>query len=121
MPTLKNYASNLTDAQWKIIEPLIARAQPRGRPREVDMRDVVNAILYVDRTGCQWRNIPADFPAWDTVYYHYRYMRKTGIWKKAHDVLREKVRAKSGKEAMPSAAIIASQSVKMAQKGAQRL
>lgn len=117
MATQKDYASNLTDAQWKIIEPFIERAQKRGRPREVDMRDVVNAIFYVDRTGCQWRNIPADFPAWDTVYYHYRYLGKKGVWQKTHDALREEVRRKAGKKATPSAAIIDSQSVKTAQKG----
>ena len=120
MATLKNYASNLTDSQWNLFAPLIERAQKRGRPREVDMRDVVNAILYVDRTGCQWRNLPADFPAWDTVYYHYRYLGKTGAWKNAHDALRDQVREKAGKQATPSAAIIDSQSVKTAQKGGRR-
>ena len=120
MATKKAYRTNLTDGQWEIIEPMLEREQPRGRPREVDMREVMNAILYVDRTGCQWRNIPGDFPAWDTVYYHFAALRKRGAWQKINDTLREKVRENAGKEATPSAAIIDSQSVKTAQKGGRK-
>jgi putative transposase len=85
----------------------------------VNVRDVLNAILYFVRTGCQWRNIPHDeFPPWATVHYYYRRWRLDGTWQKVHDALREQVRTeKEGREATPSAAIIDSQSVKTTEKG----
>jgi len=91
---------------------------PGGRRRTVNVREVVNAILYFVRTGCQWRNIPHDFPPWGTVHYYYRRWRLDGTWHKVHDALREQVRSeKEGREATPSAAIIDSQSVKTTEKG----
>lgn len=68
----KPYPSDVTDGQWRLIEPLIPPPKPGGRPREVDLREVVNGILYVVRTGCSWRQVPHDFPPWITVYYYFR-------------------------------------------------
>ena len=114
----KPYSTDLTDNQWSRIAPLIPPAKPGGRRRSVNVRELVNAILYFVRTGCQWRNIPHDFPPWGTVHYYYRRWRLDGTWEKIHDALREQVRTeKEGREATPSAAIIDSQSVKTTEKG----
>ncbi len=114
------YPTDLTDAQWARIAPLIPPAKPGGRRRTVNVRQkIVNAILYFIRTGCQWRNLPHDFPPWGTVHYYYRRWRLDGTWQKVHDTtLGEQVRSeKEGREATPSAAIIDSQSVKTTEKG----
>lgn len=113
------YPSDLTDEQWSIIEPMIPPAEPGGRHREVDMREVFNGIIYLNRTGCSWRQLPHDFPPWGTVHYYYRRFRLDGTWELIHDKLREKVRRKVGKKPTPSAAVIDSQSIKTAapQKG----
>ena len=117
----QGYPSDLTEQEWAILEPLIPPAKPGGRPRSVDMRHVLNAILYVDRTGCQWRALPHDFPPWSTVWTYFRTWRNDGTWERIHTTLREQVRLKQGREPTPSAAIIDSQSVKTSQKGAARL
>jgi len=111
------YPSDLTDQEWEILEPLIPPAKEGGRPRTTDMRDVLNALFYVDRTGCQWRALPHDFPPWSTVWSYFRTWRDDGTWKCMHTTLREQVRIKQGREPTPSAAIIDSQSVKTSQKG----
>jgi putative transposase len=114
----KPYPTDLTDEQWARIAPSIPPAMPGGRRRTVNVREVVNAILYFVRTGCQWRNLPHDFPPWGTVHYYYRRWRLDGTWQKVHDALREQVRSeKEGREATPSAAIIDSQSAKTTEKG----
>ncbi len=113
----QRYPSDLTDQQWAILEPLIPPAKPGGRPRTVDMRGVINAMCYVDRTGCQWRALPRDFPPWPTVWTYFRTWRNDGTWERIHTTLREQVRVKQGREPTPSAAIIDSQSVKTSQKG----
>jgi putative transposase len=111
------YSTDLTDAQWQLIEPLLPAAKPGGRPRTVDLREVVNAILYLLRTGCQWRLLPHDLPCWGTVHYYYWLWRREGVWQQAHDTLRDHLRQHEGREISPSAAIIDSQSVKTTEKG----
>ena len=111
------YPSDLTDAQWKLIERRIPAARPGGRHRSVVMREVMNGIQYLVRTGCSWRQLPHDFPPWGTVHYYCRRFRLDGSWKKIHDALREQVRKEDGRKATPSAAILDSQSVKTTEKG----
>src|SRR2546423_15527313 len=112
-----SYPSDLTEKEWAILEQLIPPAKPGGRPRTTEMREVINAILYLDRTGCQWRALPHEFPPWSTVWSYFRTWRSDGTWKRIHTALREAVRVKQGREPTPSAAIIDSQSVKTSQKG----
>ena len=115
------YPTDLTDDQWQyVIEPLIPKAKTGGRPREVDMRLIINAILYLNRTGCQWRMLPKGFPPWGTVYYYFRRFQQDHTWEKIHNRLRECVRLEHRREAVPSAAIIDSQSVKTTGKGGPR-
>jgi putative transposase len=111
------YPSDVTDEQWSLIEPHIPPEKFGGRPRTVDMREVINAVLYLNRTGCSWRMLPHDLPPWGTVHYYYRRFRLDGVWPKIHDHLREAVRVEAGRQKTPSAAIIDSQSVKTAEKG----
>ncbi len=113
----KDYPTDLTDEQWKILQPLIPPAKPGGRPRRTNIREVINAIFYLLRAGCAWRLLPHDFPPWQTVYTYFRQWKKDGTWKKIHDTLHENLREKDGRELEPSAAIIDSQSVKTTEKG----
>ena len=109
------YPTDLSDAQWLILEPLLVAAlslSGRGRPRQVELREIVNAIFYVLRSGCAWRMLPHDFPAWQTVYGYFRRWRNSGLWEKLNDALRDRVRTEAGRESEPSAAIMDSQSVK---------
>lgn len=105
------YPSDMTDAQWELLADLFPEAQT-GRPREVSIPDVVDAIFYVNRTGVQWRYLPHDYPRWDVVYSYFRKWAKDGTWDKVQRVLREGVRQTAGREATPSLACVDSQSVK---------
>jgi transposase len=115
--TRQAYPSDLCDAQWEIIAPLLPPPARTGRKRTVDPRAVLDALFYLDRTGCQWRAVPHEFPCWQTVYTCYRRWRLAGVWDRIHDRLRDQVRLHIGRDISPSAAIIDSQSVKTTEKG----
>jgi transposase len=108
------YPSDLTDAQWEMLEPLIPQPSLQGRRPFVSRREVVNAILYVLRSGCPWRMLPYEFPKWQTVYYNFRRWEREGVWDRILHTLRMRMRIKQGRDAEPSAAIIDSQSSKQA-------
>jgi len=119
MAKQKSYPSDLSDAQWAILEPLLyPELAHAGRPPRVPRRDVVDAILYVLRTGCQWRYLPEGFPHWNTVYWYFTRWRDDGTWERVNDVLRRRLRVQLGRDPEPSAAIIDSQSAKTTEKGA---
>jgi transposase len=111
------YPTDLTDRQWRRLEPWLDPPRGRGRPRSVDRRELVDAILYVLRNGVTWRALPHDFPPWRTVYHYFRAWRLDGTWERLHEALRDRVRAKAGRDPSPSAAIVDSQSVKTAEGG----
>jgi putative transposase len=110
----KAYSSNLTQDQWQLLEPLIPAAKPGGRPRSVEVWHILNAILYVLCEGCRWRNLPGDFPSWQTVYTYFRNWRIDGTWVSIHEHLHQWVRLDQERKASPSEAILDSQSVKTA-------
>jgi putative transposase len=113
----RTYPSDRTDAQWAALGPLIPPAEPGGRDRTVEIREVLNGIDYLVRTGCAWRFLPHDLPPWGTVHYYFWRWQRDGTWQAIHDTLRSRVRRSAGKEASPGAAIVDSQSVKTTEKG----
>ena len=115
MNRLHRYPSDLTDEQWERIGPLLSKGT--GRPPQVDRRKVVDAILYLVRTGCQWRYLPDSFPNYSTVHSCYRRWRLDGTLDRLHEALRRRVRLDAGREAEPSIAVVDSQSVKTTEKG----
>ena len=112
------YPSDVSDAEWEVIAPLLPPAKTGGRPRTTSLREVVNAIFYVSRGGAAWRMLPKDFPAYQTAYRYFRAWSQDGTWEKVHEALRDRLRQKAGREASPSAAIIDSQSAKTTEEGA---
>jgi putative transposase len=118
--TRNAYSTDLTDEQWAIIEPIISQDPNQtgaGRPREVSLREVINAILYLNRTGCQWDLLPHDLPAKSTVYDYFAKWRDDGTWNNILTALRTRIRVQQGREATPSAACIDTQSVKTTEIG----
>ncbi len=107
----KAYPIDLSDTERLILEPLIPPAKPGGRPREVEMREIVNGIFYILRGG-SWRMMPHDLPAWQTVYGYFGAWRDQGSWQAMHDALRAAVRQQAGRQTEPSAALLDSQRVK---------
>src|SRR5215472_7227520 len=107
----KRYPTDMTDAEWQRIEGLLPRPSSRGRRRQVDLREVLNAIRYVVRTGCGWRMLPKDFPPWQTVYWWFRRFVRLLLFRTIHDVALMMDRERVGREASPSAGVIDSQSV----------
>jgi transposase len=114
------YPSDLTDVEWRLLEPLLPLPAWRGRPRKYALRAILNAIFYVVRTGCQWRAIPHDLPPWATAYHYWWVWRRTGLWEQLNTQLREHLRVALGREVQPSAVIIDSQSVKTTGVGGER-
>jgi putative transposase len=111
------YPSDLTDAEWAVIAPLLPPARPGGRPRTTDLREVVNAILYLASSGCQWRMLPKDFPPLSTVQGYFYAWRDMGLWRSINHLLVMTARELEGREASPTAGIIDSQSVKTTESG----
>jgi transposase len=115
------YPSDLTDAQWARLEPLLRQVSGSrhagGRPRKHELRRVVDALLYVVKTGCQWRQLPANFPPWKAVHEQFRRWRDAGLWERVGQALREEGRRTAGRLATPTVAIIDSQSAKTTGKG----
>ncbi len=116
----KSYPTDLTDADWEILQPLVPAPEPAVLPPKYSRREILNAIFYVNRTGCQWRMLPHDFPPWQSVYGYFYRWRKDGTLQKIHDELRCRVREQAGRKAEPTAAIIDSQSAKTTEMGGPR-
>jgi putative transposase len=114
--TRKAYKTDLTDAQWQILEPLVPPPKSGGHPRTVNMREVVNGIFYVLRTGCGWEMLPHDLPPYSTVYQYFRRWQKTNVWQQMNNALRQQLRQVEGRNSQSSAAITDSQSVKTTEK-----
>lgn len=111
----KRYATDMTDAEWQRVEALLPRPSRRGRRRQVNLREIMNAIRYLVRTGCGWRMLPKDFPPWQTVYWWFRRFVRLLLFRTIHDVGMMLDRERAGREASPTAGIIDSQSVKAPQ------
>jgi|SRR5215203_2114771 len=119
MTRQKAYPTDLSDAEWMILEPWLDPPRSRqGRPRSVARREILDAIFYQLRTGCQWRYLPPEFPNWQTVYWYFARWRDDGTWERINDALRRRLRVRLGREAEPSAGIVDSQSAKTTEKGA---
>ena len=114
------YTSDLTDQQWQTIDYCFPKPSKRGRPRQHSYRELLNAIFYLVKTGCQWRNLPQHFAPWPTVYHYFRIWKRNGLWERIHTHLRQLLRQMERRHRHPSAAIIDSQSVKSTETSDQR-
>lgn len=111
------YSSDLTEPEWLLLKDLIPPAKLCGRPRTVEIREILNAVFYVLRAGCAWRLLPHDFPKWKTIYHYWRGWRINGLWEQINKILRHDLRKKTGRNAEPSASVIDSQSIKTTERG----
>jgi putative transposase len=108
----KPYTTDLSDAEWNYIEPHLPAPKGYGRPRTHDLREILNAVFYVLKSGCQWRLLPHDFPRWPTVYWYFRTWRIDGTWERINRAIRERLRVRLKRDPQPSAGVVDSQSVK---------
>ncbi len=113
----RSYSTDLTDAEWQILAPLLPEEKPSGRHRLYQLREIINALRYLLRTGCSWRLIPHDFPHWRAVYEYFKVWKEDGTWLKIHDYFHAELREQMGRDKQPSAGIVDSQSVKTTEKG----
>src|SRR5215203_2127011 len=111
------YSSDLTEPEWMLLKDLIPPAKSGGRPRTVEIREILNAVFYVLRGGSAWRLLPHDFPKWKTVYHYWREWRISGLWERINKTLRQRLRKMSGRNTEPSASVIDSQSIKTTERG----
>lgn len=117
---MQEYPSDLTNEQWDLISPLIPPAKTGGRPRTTSERLVINALFYMNRTGCQWRYFPEKYPPRSTVYNYFKAWKEDGTWDTIVNLFREKVRRNSDRNATPTASIIDSQTVKTTDRGEEQ-
>jgi putative transposase len=108
----RSYSTDLTDAEWRCLEPYVPPPNKRGRPRAHAAREILDAVFYVLKSGCPWRLLPREFPPWETVYCWFRRWRLDGTWERLNTVLRERLRVRLGRDANPSAGVVDSQSTK---------
>lgn len=116
----QNYPTDLTDSQWEHIKELIPPAKPGGRPRSLDMRAVVNAVIYLCVGGVQWRLLPREYPRWPSVYYYFRRWQRDGTWRRLHDSLRASARRRAGRHKHPTAGCLDSQTVRCSAVASER-
>lgn len=116
----RGYPTDLTDAQWALIEPYLRRPAGPGRPPRLDLRAVVNALFYFARSGCQWRLLPREYPKWESVRYYFDKWSRDGTWDRINEALVQQRREQQGRRAQPTGFVIDSQSVKTTEAGGDR-
>jgi transposase len=120
MQDRQTYDTDLTDAEWNRLEPLVPAPKPGGRPPKHTRREIINGICYAIRSGAAWKLLPHDLPPWRTVYHYFWSWRRQGVWQQIHDTVREWVRQAAGREGQPSGAVLDSQSVRTSEQGGAR-